>query len=37
MLSPNYWDDQSIGNKHYFFMLEGCRSSEKLEGSLMNI
>ena len=32
MLSPNYWDDQSIGNKHYFFMLEGCRSSEKTRG-----
>lgn len=23
MLSPNYWDS-SIGNKHYFFLLEGC-------------
>lgn len=32
MLSPNYWDNQSIGNKHYFFMLEGCRSSEKTRG-----
>lgn len=32
MLSPNYWDGQSIGNKHYFFMLEGCRSSEKTRG-----
>jgi len=27
--SPNYWDDQQeIGNKHYFFMLEGCKSPE---------
>lgn len=32
MLSPNYWDNQSIGNKHYFFMLEGCRSSEETRG-----
>jgi len=27
--SPNYWDGQSnIGNKHYLFMLEGCKSTE---------
>ena len=22
--SPNYWDNQTIGNKHYFFILEDC-------------
>lgn len=24
-LSPNHWGDNRAGNKHYFFMLEGCR------------
>jgi hypothetical protein len=24
MLSPNFWADSTIGNKHYFFMLDGC-------------
>lgn len=30
-LSPNYWED-NVGNKHYFFFLEGCKSPEKLRG-----
>lgn len=26
-LSPNHWDN-AIGNKHYFFFLEGCKSPD---------
>jgi len=25
-LSPNHWGENNAGNKHYFFMLEGCKS-----------
>lgn len=32
MLSPNYWEGQSIGNKHYFFMLEGCQNPDAVRG-----
>lgn len=31
-LSPNYWGDNKIGNKHLFFFLEGCESDEKTRG-----
>jgi len=24
MFSPNHWDDQKIGNKHWFFILDEC-------------
>ena len=30
--SPNYWDDQKIGNKHYFFILENCILDETPRG-----
>lgn len=24
MLSPNHWNDRAVGNRHYFFFLDGC-------------
>ena len=32
MLSPNQWNEKAIGNKHYFFMLEGCINDGKARG-----
>lgn len=33
MFSPNYWDEQKeIGNKHYFFILEGCKNQTQPRG-----
>ncbi len=32
MHSPNYWDNNEVGNKHWFFILEGCRTKETTRG-----
>jgi len=32
MLSPNFWGDQPKGNKHYMFILEGCKNPESSRG-----
>jgi len=31
-LSPNQWDGREIGNKHYFFMMEGCKNEGTARG-----
>lgn len=31
-LSPNHWGDNNVGNKHYFFMIEGCKSPASIRG-----
>lgn len=32
MLSPNYWEGNNIGNKHYFFMIDGCKNPDPVRG-----
>ena len=32
MNSPNHWDDQVTGNKHWFFILDGCNNPTKARG-----
>jgi hypothetical protein len=32
MLSPNFWDGNGIGNKHFFFMLDGCKNDGQARG-----
>lgn len=32
MNSPNHWDNQETGNKHYFFMLENCANEGSTRG-----
>jgi hypothetical protein len=32
MLSPNYWDGNRVGNKHWFFLLEGCKNPDPTRG-----
>ena len=32
MTSPNYWGEQGIGNKHFFFMIDGCKNDGSARG-----
>lgn len=32
MESPNFWDGRAIGNRHLFFVLEGCRNDGTARG-----
>lgn len=32
MNSPNHWDGRTTGNKHLFFILDGCRNDQKARG-----
>lgn len=32
MLSPNFWDGHGVGNKHFFFMIDGCRNDGRARG-----
>jgi hypothetical protein len=32
MLSPNHWDDNKAGNKHWFFILDKCSNPEPVRG-----
>ncbi|GAB3959459.1 hypothetical protein GCM10027614_78980 [Micromonospora vulcania] len=33
MYSPNYFDDNEVGNRHYFFILKGCVNDQPTRGS----
>lgn len=32
MNSPNHWDGEETGNRHLFFILEGCRTEDRIRG-----
>lgn len=32
MLSPNYWNGQEVGNKHYFFVVDDCKNPDSAVG-----
>lgn len=32
LLSPNYWGEKALGNKHFFFMLGGCKNEGEPRG-----
>jgi hypothetical protein len=32
MFSPNYWDEKAVGNRHFFFLLDGCKNDGTARG-----
>lgn len=30
--SPNYWDEKGVGNRHWFFIMDGCKNPEETRG-----
>jgi len=32
VLSPNHWGDNAVGNKHTFFVLDGCQCDKDMRG-----
>ena len=32
LLSPNHWSGSTVGNRHYMFMLDGCRNDATARG-----
>lgn len=32
LLSPNHWDGNEVGNKHYLFVLDGCANKDTCRG-----
>jgi hypothetical protein len=32
MLSPNHWDGQGVGNRHWMFLLDGCKNDGTARG-----
>lgn len=32
MLSPNHWDSNMVGNRHWFFILQGCKRDTPARG-----
>lgn len=32
MMSPNFWDETAVGNKHYFFMIDKCVNDSSARG-----
>ena len=32
MYSPNYWDGNAVGNKHWFFIIDACKNPDSVRG-----